>query len=817
MLRCYLLRMKCLRLCFALVLALSELLAQDASESPSAKIVGRVVDGTSARPVEYVTVELRKMDGTKMPFVSSTDGNGAFALEKVPVGEYVLSYGSLGQENQQTASFKIDATREVMDFGQLTLTESSIKLEKVEVSVRKEAFYNSIDRKVFNVGKDLQSLTGSASDLLQNIPSVQVDIEGNVSLRGAENVLILINGKSSTLMGANRAAVLEQLPADSIEKIEVITNPSAKYKPDGTGGIINITLKKTHEVGYSGNVRATVGNHSRYNASLTANFNPGKYNIFGTFSVRQDYRPRYNLDTRTHIDAATNQSISTEQRTEETARPLSTLARTGVDYKFDDQNKLGATVNYNHRSFERHSTIYNVSRDANGTVTGNYDRIRVDPEYEKDLELTAAYQHSFATDGQELSLEFKHDKTDEQEDNSYTNVFHTPAIPTTYDKTLIKNAVKHTEAIAEYMQPIGDVSKLETGYTRETESNDMDFYGSYLDPATGSWVKDTTKSNRFIYDSTIHALYGTWGRPFGDFGASVGLRFEQSYINTNQVTAGIADENEYFRIYPTLHTSYNLTETEQLQLNYSHRVRRPESDDLNPFPEYQDPFNLRAGNPDLMPEEIHSIEFGYQYKKAEINYLATTYYRYQYHSITEVSRYINSTTLLTTKENLESNRSAGLELAGTRDFRGLLGLNLNANLYRNEIDASNLGYSSKKSTFAWSAKLGVDLHASKRLLFQFNANYTAKRLTPQGYRMPTFVANGGMRYNFADKKTAFVFTVSDIFNSLEDRTVLDTPTLHQEVTRRRSARIIYAGFIYNFGKGEKKAKDEALQFDNSAP
>jgi outer membrane receptor protein involved in Fe transport len=791
---------------------LSGLFAQKAAEGT---VIGVVIDKTSGQPVESAAVILKKKSDGKATHTAATDNHGAFTVENVPPGEYVVEYNYIGLESQETPAFTVDVKHLTRDLGRLALTESSIKLEKVEVSTRKEAFYNSIDRKVFNVGTDLQSLTGSASDLLQNIPSVQVDIEGNVSLRGADNVLILINGKSSNLMGANRAAVLEQLPADAIEKIEVITNPSAMYKPDGTGGIINITLKKKHEAGYSGNVRATVGNDSRYNASVTANFNPGKYNIFGTYSVRKDYRPRHNLDTRTHIDEATGLLVSTEQRTEETSRPLSTLARVGVDYNLNDQNKLGATVNYNYRSFERHSTIYNTSSDANGTVTGNYDRIRVDPEYERDLELTAAYQHSFATEGQELNLEFKHDKTDEQEDNSYTNVFYVPANkPTSYDKTLIKNAVEHTEAIAEYVQPLGDVSKLETGYTRETERNDMDYYGSYLDSATGSWVKDTTKSNRFIYDSTIHALYGTWGRPFGDFGASLGLRFEQSFINTDQVTTGIVDENEYFRIYPTLHTSYNLTATDQLQLNYSHRVRRPESDDLNPFPEYQDPFNLRAGNPNLMPEEIHSIEFGYQYKKAETNFLATTYYRYQYHSITEVTRYISSTTMLTTKENLESNRAAGLELAGTRSFGGLVSVNLNANLYRNEIDASNLGYSSKKSTFAWSAKLGADLHASKRTLFQFNANYTAKRLTPQGYRMPTFVANCGMRHNLADRKTALVLTVSDIFNSLKDRTILDTPTLHQEVTRRRSTRIIYAGFIYNFGKATKKSKDDNLQFDN---
>jgi outer membrane receptor protein involved in Fe transport len=806
----------------------SGLFAQNAVEG---SVTGIVIDKASEQPVESVAVVLKQKTNGKVTHTAATDSRGVFTIEGVLPGDYVIEYNYIGLASQETPAFTVDAKHATRDLGRLALAESSIRLEKVEISTRKEAFYNSIDRKVFNVGKDLQSLTGSASDLLQNIPSVQVDIEGNVSLRGADNVLILINGKSSNLMGANRSAVLEQLPADAIEKIEVITNPSAKYKPDGTGGIINITLKKKHEAGYSGNVRVTVGNDSRYNAGVTANFNPGKYNVFGMYSIRQDSRPRYNEESRTEIDAITGQPTSTTyQHTEEYARPLSHIARAGVDYQLNDRNKIGGTVDYNYRTFDRHSTVHNLTRDGNGVVTRDYDRLRTDPEYERDLEFTTSYQHSFATEGQELNLEFKHDKTDEQEDNRYSNVYRFPITPTSYDNTLIKNADTRTEAIAEYTQPLGDVAKLETGYSREAEHNDMDFLGSSVDLATGSWRTDRARTNRFIYDSTIHAVYATYGRPIGDFGVSAGLRFEQTYIDTNQVTAGIANKNDYSRLYPTLHTSYNLTENHQLQLNYSHRVRRPESDDLNPYPEFHDTFNLREGNPHLLPEEIHSVEAGYQYKKGEINYLATAYYRHQYHSMTEIKRRIDSATLLalqeiygdaidpsaliTTRENLAVNRSSGLELAATRSLGGLVSLNLNSNIYRSTIDASDLGYSSSKSAIVWNAKFGADIRASKSTVVQLNSNYTAKRLTPQGYRLPTFVVNLGLRHNFPDKKTAFVFTVSDVFNSLKDRTVVDLPTLHDESTRRRSARIIYAGFIYNFGKATKKTKDDTMQFDN---
>jgi outer membrane receptor protein involved in Fe transport len=342
----------------------------------------------------------------------------------------------------------------------------------------------------------------------------------------------------------------------------------------------------------------------------------------------------------------------------------------------------------------------------------------------------------------------------------------------------------------------------------------MDFRGGLFDPAAGAWMVDTARTNRFIYEDTIHAFYTTYGRPVGKFGLLAGLRFEQANIHTNQVTAHLVDHNDYFHVYPTLHLNYNLSETGQLQLNYSHRIRRPESDDLNPFPEYQDPYNLRAGNPRLKPEETHSVEAGYQYRKEDTTYLAAVYFRETYHGFTTVTRYIDSTTLLTTHENLASNRSGGLELTATTDI-GAAAINFSANAYRNQIDASNLGFSSSRNTLTWDAKLNVNYHVSKTTQVQFNTNYTATRLTPQGERRPTYIANLGLRHDLKDKKTAVVLTVSDLFNSLQERSVIDTPTLHDDTTRRRSSRIIYLGFVYNLGKPTKKSKDDQMKFDTS--
>jgi outer membrane receptor protein involved in Fe transport len=314
----------------------------------------------------------------------------------------------------------------------------------------------------------------------------------------------------------------------------------------------------------------------------------------------------------------------------------------------------------------------------------------------------------------------------------------------------------------------------------------------------------------------IDAFYVTYAHSLDRFGFLAGLRPEFASTKSVLVNTGETITQDYSRVYPSLHLSYKLTDRQELQANYSHRVHRPESEDLNPFPEYVDPFTLRAGNPHLKPEDIHSIEAGYQFKDDRTTLLATVYHRYLYNGFTNVTRDIGNSVLLTTHENLATSRSTGVELAATADLGKAVTLNFSSNTFFNSIDASNLGFTGTKSDVSWSAKLGASVHLAKNTLFQFNTNYASSRLTPQGSRRPTFVANFGLRQEFLQKKLAVALTVSDVFNSLKEASLLDTPLLKEEVTRRRSARIIYLGFTYNFGKAGKKTKDDhdPLKFDN---
>jgi outer membrane receptor protein involved in Fe transport len=791
--------------------------AEQAAKAAAEADVAAVISGTVAlspdHPVEFAEVNLCRPDGRIVQTVV-TDARGRFSFEAVRAGEYHLTYGQVGGEARAGAPFLVDGRRARIEAGVLNPAGDVLQLEKVEVKARQQQFLNSIDRKVYNVGKEIQGISGSAGDLLQNVPSVDVDIDGNVSLRGSPNVLILINGRNSALMGRSRAEVLQQLSASDIEKIEVITNPSAKYKPDGTSGIINIALKRKGGGGLSGTVNASVGASGRYSAGLALNYRTGPWNLSASASVRQDDRPRLASDIRTITDAVTGAVVHAEKHTTEESRPLTRVARLGVDFAPDKANQFGAAASYNRRTFKRQATDRNLVTNGAGALTSDYDRIRYDPEYEQDVEGTLTYRHSFAED-HELNVELRGARTSEQEDNRYTNVFRTPRQPASFDNVLIRNSVRTREALVEYARPLAADIRLETGYNLTDERYAADYRAEFADPLTGRFILDAARTNSFRYDRTVHAFYATYAQNFGAFGFMGGLRPELTSGRSVLVNTGATNTNDYARLYPTLHLSHRLTDRHELQLNYSHRVRRPEIDDLNPFPEYADPFTLRAGNPNLRPEDTHSIEGGYSYHHDATSFTATLYDRRTYHGFTTVTTDLGGGVLLTTHENLATSNAAGLELTANTEAGKWLALNFSANAFYNTIDASNLGYSASRSDISWIAKLGATLHLPRETQVQLNTNYTSARLTPQGERRPTWVANLGLRRDFAAKKAAVVLTVSDLFDSLKETRVLDTPLLRETLTRRRSARIVYLGFLYHFGKPAKKQKDDLLKFDNS--
>lgn len=777
-------------------------------------ISGSIIDKASKQPIEYATVLLVHLPDSSIIKGTATDKKGRFVIKDVAAGSYVLRCSFIGYDQSQSDPFVVKASQTKLAVPSIELINGNKNLSDVTVVGRRSTLNTSIDRKVYNVEQDVMSRSGSASDILKNIPSVEVDVEGNVALRGSGDVVILINGKPSPLMGRTKAEVLQQLPANSIERIEVITNPSARYRPDGTSGIINIVLKKNIKNGFNGSSTFNAGNHNRYNGNLVLNYKPKKFNLFGSYSYRQDSRRRYNSIDRIYIDTITGAPKSYyAQNTSSSAQPHANISTLGMDYTIDDKNSVGVSGTYFNRKQTRNDIAGTLVYDNQRTLTQNYDRLRYDPEFEKQKNLTAYYEHQFAED-HDIRIEFNTSNEDEVEDNHYTNVYRIPSTANTLDNTKIRQGTHENQLTIDYSNQFAEDAKLEAGYDGLYNKVDLNFYGEYYDATQNGFVKDLEKSNQFIFNEDVHAFYITYQKSYEKFGYEVGLRGEGVFTKGLLVTLDSFVNNNYFKVYPTVHLSYKVDDNNELQLNYSKRVNRPEADELNPFPEYQDPRNLRSGNPKLLPEIIHSFEFGYKWQNKNFSFVPSLYYRVKKSGFTSVVIPLNDTTLLTTNQNLANDQSAGLELIFSAKAGNWFSSSLSTNVFYNRIDASNLGYISNKSIFSMSTNLNTTFTITKTTMLQVSSNYRSARLTPQGKNYPTIALNAGMRQDLLKNKLSITLTASDVFNSLKQKSELNTKYLRQTSIGRRDGLIIYLGASYRFGV-VKKQKEEKLQFDNN--
>lgn len=801
------------------IIVLSFLIATVPALSQKVKctINGTVIDQSSKQPIEFVSVVVLNQKDSSSVSGTVTDKKGKFVLSGIWPGTYIFRYSYIGYSTAINQHVSVTGGQKNLDLGTITMGNVAKELSQVVVTSTKPLLNASIDRKSYDVTKDLMAQAGTASDILKNIPSVEVDMEGNVSLRGSGDVMILINGRPSPLFGKlNRAEVLQQFPANTIERIEVITNPSARYKPDGTSGIINIVLKKNVKMGWNGSLTGNAGNRDRYNASATINYHPGKLNVFGNLGIRKDSRLRTNTTTREYVDS-TSQTVNGYYAEDgrSFARPVTHLATLGFTYSPDKINSFGISGNYSNRDQVKQDINTKIFSDQRHAYTSYFDRLRSDPESEKEKDATAFYEHQFPGEDHTLRVELNVAESKEVENNHYENRYKYPAVSSTFDNTRIFQGDNQQQLTIDYAHTISESSKLEAGYSGAFNQQDFNFRVEYFDPASRQFIIDAVKTNRFLFNQTVHALYGTYQKNYTKFGYSLGLRMEETVISGNQVTKDTLIDNHYLKFYPTIHLSYQLEGKSQLQLNYSRRIHRPEGDDINPFPEYQDPYNVRAGNAKLLPEIIHSIEFGYKWQDEHFSFVPSVYYRYKQNGFTQITVPLSDSILLTTQQNLSNDQSAGLELIFSAKAGKYFSSNLSTNLFYNQINATNLGYFDQRNIIAFSTNFNSTVTVTPTTMAQISAVYYSPRLTPQGKKYPAFVLNAGMRQDFFKKKMSVTFTASDILRTLWQKTELNTTYLKQLATGRRDGQIIYIGISYRFGKIKKSAADEKLQFDNS--
>jgi outer membrane receptor protein involved in Fe transport len=772
-----------------------------------------VSDSTKTGAIELAVVQLIDSSDNKSIGAGVTNKKGRIEFEKISIGTYLLRCSFSGFiPVDSIINITAHSSRSVII--SIALKTNVKKLGEVVVNTRRSLLNTSVDRKVYYVSQDILAQTGSVSDVLKNIPSVEVDIDGNVSLRGSGDVMILINGRPSPLMGRNKAEVLQQIPANTIERIEVITNPSARFRPDGTSGIINIILKKNSKTGLNGTVTGNIGNRERSNASLNLNLRQGKFNWFTNYSFRQEDRNRFGRVERQSFDSSGKLDGIYKESSRVKSRPVSHFITGGFEWEIDKKNSVGLSGSTLPNHQKRNDRVMRSFYDAQNILYSRYDRTRFAPAKEWERNASFFWQHNFDNDGHEIRFEANTSSDGEDEQNYYSNIFYTPTRQTQFDNNWVYQTEKNKQITLDYVKPIGDDAQLELGYAGSFMNSLIDFYVEQYDTTLRKFIKNPAVSNIFRYKDGLHAVYGTYERTYGDFSFNAGLRAEAAFTNSILLTLDSNVRNDYFQLYPTIHLALK-REKGEWQLNYSRRVNRPDPDELNPFPEYLDPLNLRAGNPKLQPEYIHSIEFGYQISRKYFSFVPSIYYRYKYNGFTSVTRALNDSVFFTTRENLSNDKSAGLELIFSTKALKFGTVNLNTNIFYNSIDASALGSSSKRSIVTMSNNLNALFTITKSTMLQLAAIYRSARQTAQGRQFSTFVMNIGARQNLFNNKLTVACTLSDIFRTLQQRTLIESDYFIQNSYNRRDAQVFYLGLSYRFGKTPKKQQEEKLQFDNN--
>lgn len=666
----------------------------------------------------------------------------------------------------------------------------------------------SIDRKTYDVTKDLQAQSGAIGDALRNVPSVQVDPQGNISLRGDPNVTILIDGKpASQFEGDNKALALQSMPASSIERVEVVTNPSAEFRADGSAGIINLITKKARGTGVTGAVNLMAADGDRFAAGLSGGYNAKRLSMTGELAIRQDTQKQKSTDDRLTPDPKGGfDALSQEQVANITVNSFN--ARGAIDYDLTPRTRIGAETHGNYTFFRPDNFTTTVAEAPSGVLADSFLRRLVVHQKRAQGEVSANLRQKIGADG-DFALSFSHEEVVDPRVRSGHAFDEIPAAADVFDQQRLDNHLHRTELKGDLTQPFADMSRLKLGFDLQYDDNayrNRGFDGLALTP-------DATLTNLFGFRQTIGAAYATYERPVGDLTVLAGLRVEDVRIHLDQVTQRRSDENDYLRAYPSLHLDWKLSDTQDLSASYSHRVQRPDPGAFNAFRMQIDPLNFRSGNPNLKPQQTQSFEVGYAYRNSPVLLLATLFYRENRDGFGDVLTGLGGGVFLTQQENLATSRSAGLETTLSGKLGATLSYSLTGALSWTQLDSLGPIFAPTRELVAAGGQGALTWTATAKDLFQLNAFYNPDRLTSQGRVQPLMAIDLGWRHKLSDR-LAVVVTARDIANSFFIRPSADTPVLIQRGKVDIDNKSLRVGLSYSFGGG--RPKEPGFDFQPSA-
>lgn len=666
-----------------------------------------------------------------------------------------------------------------------------------------------VDRTIYSVSSDLQATTGTAVDVLNNIPSVSVDVDGAISLRGDPNVTVLVDGKpSAEFTGAARGLSLQQFSASQIDRVEVLTNPPAQYKAEGSGGVINIVTKKTRKAGLAGGAQALAGDQRRYVANLDASYNSGPLRLSGAANLRQDAKQRLTGDNRQTLDPVSGQWAASSQTIDERFRRLIPSAKAAVDYDLNARQTIGASISHRELTGVRYFDQHDLTLTPPGSDSNRHSDGR---EWALDHSEAIHFDQKLWRPGETLTLSLQRSITREREPYAYANTFALPASPATFDHLRLALNLVKVEASADYDLPLQGDRQIKLGYDFEDDRNSFDNVGDTVDPVTDRPVNNPNVTNHFRYAQRVNAVYGQYDAALGAWRLQAGARIEHAEISFLQITGNIPGGRHDFGVYPSLHLDRSVGDMGRLAISIGRRTTRPDPEWLNPFSDHQDTHNLRAGNPNLLPKDTWSAELGYNNGGGAFGYGATGYVRIEHNAVTDVIQPVSDEVVLDTRANLPQSRSEGVEFSANGKLGLKLSYTLSGNLFYTQLDASALGLRGLQSTTGADLKASLDFRPTPADTLQLSYNRIDKRLTPQGSLSAIGLVNVGYRRQLRPDLAAMI-TVTDLLDGQRTRRTAISPTLDDLYTRHQVGRVALVGLVYTFGV-QKKGKGAGFQYD----
>ncbi len=777
-------------------------------------ITGKVIDIETGQPLEYATILFKNPNTPKLNQGGITNQNGVFKIEIIP-GKYDIITEYISFEKNIDKGIVLNSSKNI---GEIKLKISVSNLDEIELIGEQTQVEIRLDKRVYNVGKDITVRGGSVSDVMNNIPSVSVDPEGNISLRGNGNVRILINGKPSGLVGLSGPQGLRQLPAESIEKVEVITSPSARYEASGTAGILNIILKKQNLEGFNGSLALNSGFPRAIGSNLNMNYRENKINLFSTISINDAKSLGGGLFDSEYFNGINPSTFTYEDRDYDRVRKRVFL-NLGLEYYINDETSLTMTgFTRNSDNSSNNSTIIQ-DVDQNKLVLNEFGRFQDEEEDDISRQLTLNFTKKFNKKGHELVIEFQTEESTEDESDYASN-------SNTFDQSSMTDETQQRKLLQlDYVYPFNENTQFELGYRGNFSHLNTDY--NVFDIRNNETTKNLNLSNIFVFNQNVNAYYTQFGKKINKFSYLLGLRAETTNLKFNQKTSQESNQKKYTDLFPTVNLSYEFSDSENITLGYSRRIRRPRSWSLNPFQSITSLTFFRQGNPDLDPSYSNSYDLGYLKRMKKFTFSGSLYFQRETDVIQRITEetgeivrvsenpIVDVPALRFTSINLSENIRTGTEFTLTYTPKRTVRLSGNFNLFNSETIGNYKGDTFDASILTWFARINSSFPLPLGTNAQINGYYRGPRENAQRKTKGLVGFSGAINKQILKKKGTISFRASDIFNSQISRstTLTDSFENYTEFQWRAPTYIFTLTYRVNENKSNRRRNSRQYNSD----